>query len=185
MKKVSAVIIGWVFCVLAVSAYGADFVQTIDKAKDLYLTGHAHEAAVKAKEGVHQLWKEIPFDVRHVRLVDNLIDYRKKPDNVYALGDKIYITSQVFGHNIRKKGDGYQINVAVDFLVKTTDGKVLGGVNDILKYNRITPIPVTDFYLNLTYSITGTQAGTYVVQTTVRDLISQKSTRFDTTVVFK
>jgi len=69
--------------------------------------------------------------------------------------------------------------------VKTTDGKVLGGVNDIMKYNRITPIPVTDFYLNLTYSISGARPGTYVVQTTVRDLNSQKSTRFDTTVVFK
>ncbi len=185
MKKVSAMFIGWAFCLLAVSAHGADFVQTIDKAKDLYLTDHAQEAAIKAKEGVHQLWKEIPFNVRHVRLVDNLTDYHNKPNNIYSLGEKIYITSQVFGHNIRKTGGGYQINVAVDFLVKTTDGKVLGGVNDIMKYNRITPIPVTDFYLNLTYSISGARPGTYVVQTTVRDLNSQKSTRFDTTVVFK
>jgi len=77
MKKVSAMFIGWAFCLLAVSAHGADFVQTIDKAKDLYLTDHAQEAAIKAKEGVHQLWKEIPFNVRHVRLVDNLTDYHK------------------------------------------------------------------------------------------------------------
>ncbi len=185
MRKVFAVVFFIVFAMGVVSAHGSDFVQSINKAKDLYLTDHATEAAMKAQEGVRQLWQEIPFSVGNVRLVENLTDYRNKNGNTYSGEDKIYLTSQIFGHNIRRTGDSYMINVAVDFLVKTPEGKVLGGINDILQYNRITPIPVTDFYLNLTYSLGKAPAGTYIIQTTVRDLNSQKSTRFDTTVVFQ
>jgi hypothetical protein len=83
---------------------------------------------------------------------------------------------------LKKVGDSYHINITTDFLVSDDAGKVLGGQKDVIKFNNISPIPMTDFSLDLTYTLTGAPAGIYNFQTTVNDKNSTKSTKFETTI---
>jgi len=59
------------------------------------------------------------------------------------------------------------------------NGKVLGGQEEVYKFNHISAIPNTDFLLDLTYTLTGLPSGTYKIQTKINDQISAKSTTFE------
>ena len=117
-----------------------------------------------------------------LRLVLDTKNYTSKKNNIYRKGEPIYITAQIFGHKLKKVGDSYHINITTDFLVLDDAGKILGGQKEVLKFNDISPIPVTDFSLDLTYTLTGAPAGIYKFQTTVNDKNSAKSTQFDTKI---
>jgi hypothetical protein len=55
----------------------------------------------------------------------------------------------------------------------------LGGKQNFGKFDLQTPLPVTDFRLDLTYTLTGAPPGAYVLQTVIHDKNSGKSTRFE------
>ena len=80
---------------------------------------------------------------------------------------------------MKKVGDSYNINITTDFLVYDDAGKVLGGQKGVLKFDDISPIPMTDFSLDLTYTLTGATPGTYKFETIVNDRNSGKSTKFE------
>jgi hypothetical protein len=161
------------------SVLDSDFAALIDAADKSYRTGNRIETAENLKKAVLSIWDEIPLTVRNVRLVSDTKNYATKNNNVYHKGEPIYITSQIFGHKLKKVGDSYHINITADFLVSDDAGKVLGGQKDIIQFNNISPIPMTDFSLDLTYSLTGAPAGIYNIQTTVNDKNSTHSTKFE------
>lgn len=157
----------------------SDFAALIDAADKSYRKGSRIETAENLKKAVLSIWNEIPLTVRNVRLVFDTKNYATKKNNVYRKGEPIYITSQIFGHKLKKVGDSYNIKITTDFLVYDDAGKVLGGQKGVLKFDDISPIPMTDFSLDLTYTLTGATPGTYKFQTTVNDRNSGKSTKFE------
>jgi outer membrane protein OmpA-like peptidoglycan-associated protein len=161
------------------SVLDSDFASLIDAADKSYRTGNRIETAENLKKAVLSIWDEIPLTVRNVRLVSDKKNYATKKNNVYRKGEPIYITSQIFGHKLKKVGDSYNINITIDFLVYDDAGKILGGQKGVLKFDDISPIPMTDFSLDLTYTLKGASAGTYKYQTTVNDKNSGKSTKFE------
>ena len=99
--------------------------------------------------------------------------------------EPIYITSQIFGHKLVKVGDGYKVNISTDFLVIDDTGNVLGGQQNVYSLENISAIPMTDFTLDLTYTLSGASEGIYNLQTTVNDKNSGKSTKFVTKIEIK
>lgn len=161
------------------SVVDSDFASLIDAADKSYRTGKRIETAENLKKAVLSIWDEIPLTVRNVRLVSDTKNYATKKNNIYRKGEPIYITSQIFGHKLKKIGDSYHINIAADFLVSDDAGKVLGGQKNVIQFNNISPIPMTDFSLDLTYTLTGAPSGIYNIQTTVNDKNSTHSTKFE------
>jgi hypothetical protein len=137
------------------------------------------------KKALLSIWEEVPLTAGNIRLVLDTKDYTTKKNNVYRKGEPIYITAQIFGYQLKKVGDSYHINITTDFLVLDDAGKILGGQQEVLKFDDISPIPITDFSLDLTYTLTGAPAGIYKFQTTVNDKNSAKSTKFDTKIEIK
>ncbi|MEN8688875.1 MAG: hypothetical protein AB1Z20_02070 [Desulfobacterales bacterium] len=88
--------------------------------------------------------------------------------------------------NLRVKvGDGYKVNITTDFLVIDDTGNVLGGQQNVYSLENISAIPMTDFTLDLTYTLSGASEGIYNLQTTVNDKNSGKSTKFVTKIEIK
>jgi len=163
----------------------ADFVALVNAAQKSNSTGDVIGAAEYLKKAILSIWDEVPLTARNVRLVSNLEDYTSKEDNVYEKGETIYITSQVFGHRLKKVGDSYQINITTDFLVLDESGKILGGQEEVYKFDHISAIPNTDFSLDLTYTLTGLPSGGYKIQTKINDKNSAKTTMFENQIRIK
>lgn len=156
-----------------------EFFALVDAADKSYRTGNRIETVENLKKAVLSIWDEVPLTAGNIRLVSDTKNYAIKRNNIYRKGEPIYITAQIFGHQLKKVGDSYHINITTDFLVLDDAGKILGGQKEVLKFNDISPIPVTDFSLDLTYTLTGATAGIYKFQTTVNDKNSAKSTKFE------
>jgi len=157
----------------------SEFSALVDAADKSYKTGSKIETVEILKRAVLSIWEEVPLTAGNNRLVSDTKNYTTKKNNVYRKGEPIYITAQIFGHQLKKVGDSYHINITTDFLVYDDAGKVLGGQKGVLKFNDISPIPITDFSLDLTYTLTGAPPGSYKFQTTVNDKNSGKSTKFE------
>jgi outer membrane protein OmpA-like peptidoglycan-associated protein len=164
------------------SIVGSEFTALLDAANTSYSEGIKIETVDKLKMAVRSVWDEVPLTVRHVRLVSDPKNYTSKKNNIYGKDEPIYITSQIFGHKLKEVGDGYKTSITTDFLVLDDAGNVLGGQQDVYKFDHISPIPVTDFSLDLTYTLTGAPEGTYNLQTTVNDKNSGKTTKFETMI---
>ena len=160
----------------------SEFSALVDAAGKSYKTGNRIETVENLKKAVLSIWDEVPLSAGNIRLVSDTKNYTTKKNNVYRKGEPIYITAQIFGHKLKKVGDSYHINITTDFLVLDDAGKILGGQQEVLKFNNISPIPITDFSLDLTYTLTGAPAAIYTFQTTVNDKNSAKSTKFDTKI---
>lgn len=114
-----------------------------------------------------------------------VVGYTSRKNNVFRQNEPIHITSQIFGHKLVKVGDGYKVNITTDFLVIYDTGNVLGGQQNIYSIENISAIPMTDFTLDLTYTLSGASERIYNLQTTVNDKNSGKSTEFVTEIKIK
>ena len=135
--------------------------------------------------GVLSIWDELPLTVKNIRLISDTTNYTSRKNNVFRKNEPIHITSQIFGHNLVKVGDGYKVNITTDFLVIDDTGNVLGGQQNVYSLENISAIPMTDFTLDLTYTLSGASEGIYNLQKTVNDKNSGKSTKFVTNIEIK
>jgi outer membrane protein OmpA-like peptidoglycan-associated protein len=156
-----------------------DFAAFIDAAVKNNSMGDKIAAVESLKKAILSIWDDVPLTARNIRLVSDLENYTTKKDHVYRKGETILITSQVFGHRLKKVGDSYHINITTDFLVFDETGKVLGGQEEVYKFDHVSAIPNTDFLLDLTYTLTGLPSGTYKIQTKINDKNTAKSTTFE------
>jgi len=161
------------------NAADTDFAALVDAADKSNSTGDRIEAVENLKKAILSIWDDVPLTARNIRLVSDLKNYTSKKDNVYRKGETIYITSQLLGHGLKRIGDTYQINITTDFLVSDETGKVLGGQEEVYKFDHTSPIPNTEFSLDLTYTLTGLPGGFYKIQTKINDKNSAKSTTFE------
>jgi outer membrane protein OmpA-like peptidoglycan-associated protein len=156
-----------------------DFAGLVDAADRSNSMGDRIGAVENLKKAILSIWDDVPLAARNIRLVSDLKNYTSKKDNIYRQGETIYITSQLLGHTLKRIGDGYHINITTDFLVLDETGKVLGGQEEVYKFDHTSPIPNTEFSLDLTYTLTGLPGGVYKIQTKINDKNSAKSTSFE------
>ncbi|MFC1884483.1 hypothetical protein ACFL2O_06920 [Thermodesulfobacteriota bacterium] len=162
----------------------ASFPSMLKEAEELYLEGKKFEAVKKAKEAVLHIWNEIPLTVEDVRIVKDQKQYVPRQNNSFGSGEKIYITAEIFGYVLKRFGGAYSINISTDVYF-IQGGNVIAGQQNFGKFELITPIPSTEFRLDLTYWLTDAPAGVYDVQTVVHDKNSGKNTKFTTRIKIK
>jgi len=158
-------------------AYAQDLDSLVNEAKQSYQAQDKVGAAQKLKEAVLSIWDELPLTAVNARLNSDK-NFTPKSDNVFASGEPMYVSAEILGAKIMKQGGIYKLSVACDFQFLDENGNVMFGKDDFGKFDVVSPMPNTEFYLNLTYKVTGAPKGKYKLQTVVRDLNSSKSTKF-------
>ena len=101
-----------------------DFNRLINSAQKSNNVGDRIEAVEYLKKAILSIWDDVPLTARNIRLVSDLKNYTSKKNNVYRKGETICLTSQIFGHRLKKHGDSYEINITTDFLVLDETGTV-------------------------------------------------------------
>ena len=162
-----------------------DFAALLDAAEKSNSMGDRIGAVENLKKAILSIWDDVPLTATNIRLVSDLKNYTSKKDNVYREGETICVSCQLLGYTLKRVGDSYQINITTDFLVLDETGKVLGGQQDVYKFDHTSPIPNTEFSLDLTYTLTGLPGGVYKIQTKINDKNSAKSTTFENIIEIK
>ena len=169
----------------AVAAQAEDFSALVDAAKQSFPQDKV-KAVQEARQAILSVWNDLPLTADNARLVEDTKEYAPRESNVYASGEKIFMTAELIGAQIKKIGHVYSIEVATDFYLRDEKAeKILFEKKNFGRFAHTSPVQNTEFFLNLSYTLTGMPAGIYTLQTVVRDVHSGKSTMFSNAVEIK
>jgi hypothetical protein len=153
----------------------------LKEAEKSYLSGNKLEAVEKLKQAILNIWNEVPLTIKNVRLVEDTKTYVTRKSNTFGSGEKIHVNAQIYGYELKRFGGAYSINISTDVYF-LQGGEILAGQQNFGKFDLISPMPNTEFRLDLTYWLTDAPAGIYDVQTVVHDQNSGQSTKFITQI---
>jgi hypothetical protein len=135
------------------------------------------------QQAVIDAWTEMPLTVRRVIFVTEkspiLGAYSERPTNVFKAGEKLLTYIEPVGYTWTKQGKMFNFGAIVDFVVKSADGKVLGGQENFAKLSLASRTKLQEFMLNLTMSLDGIGPGKYVLEYKLHDLGSEKTVVVD------
>lgn len=165
-------------------AVSGSFPLMLREAEKSYLDGKKLEAVEQLKQAVLDIWNEVPLTIKNARLVEDTETYVTRKNNAFGSGEKIHINAQIFGYELKRVGEAYSINITTDVYF-LQGGEILAGQQNFGKFKFISPMPNTEFRLDLTYWLTDAPSGVYDVQTVVHDQNSGQSTTFTTQIEMK
>lgn len=177
MRKLFFLMVLGFFCLQGVKVC-ADFNSLVDASKESNLSGDQVKAVSELKEAILLLWEGMPLSVQNARLITDKKSYAARDNNIYAAGEPIYILAELLGYKITKDGQLYGINIATDLYILDENNNVLSGKENFGNFSLKSPIPNTEFHMDLTYTLSGIPAGVYMLKTVVRDINSGKATDF-------
>jgi hypothetical protein len=134
----------------------------------------------RREAAVLEAWSATPLTVRRAIFVeahpDVYGDYVERKDNVFKQGDKLITYAEPVGYGWKDIGGGlYQFGFNVDFLVKTADGKVMGGQENFANLAAKSRARLREFMVTLNLSLNEIAPGDYVVEYKLRDIASSKT----------
>ena len=134
------------------------------------------------QKAVVEAWEKTPLTMRRAIFVQQKAPmfgaYRERKSNVFKADEQIITYAEPVGYSWKPVEDGFRFGVNIDFLVKSTDGKVLGGQENFLKFDQINHAQVQELNLNMALTLTGISPGTYVVIYTVHDVNNDQVASF-------
>jgi hypothetical protein len=131
-----------------------------------------------------EAWNATPLTIRRAFFVaehpEGFGQYVERPDNAFKPGEKLVAYAEPVGYGWKDIGSGeYQFGFKVDFLVKSTDGKVLTGQENFADLAEKSHARNREFMVVLTLNVSGAPPGDYVLEYKLHDVTSDKSTSFD------
>ncbi len=141
------------------------------------------------RKAIKEVWVRTPFHVDKAVLVQDQASgygmYVTRPNNVYKSGEIVRLYLEPIGFTQKEKDDQYFIALAADFTMGRPDGTIITGKENFGKWELKSKSFISQFNMNLTYTITGVQPGDYVIKTVLRDLEGSKTTFVNTPVRFE
>jgi hypothetical protein len=149
---------------LVAIAAGAQSLEEIDR----------REAAVV------EAWQKTPLTVRRAVFVaerpKGFGQFTGRNSNVFKPGEKLVAYVEPVGYGWKDTGNGnFEFGFAVDFLIKSSDGKILTGQENFANLVEKSQRRNREFMVTLTMNVSGAPAGDYVLEYKLRDLASDKS----------
>lgn len=136
------------------------------------------EVLAAKRQAVITHWEAMPMLARRVMFVETRPTVygaaTARPTNVFAAGEPIITYIEPVGYGWKPDGDMLDFGFNVDFILKETDGKILGGKTDFLKVGFASREKVTEFMLDVKLNLTGVSPGDYVLEYKLRDIASAK-----------
>lgn len=105
--------------------------------------------------------------------------FKERPGNVFKAGEKLLVYVEPYGMGWKKEGDHFHLDVTADFELRTPNGKILTGQKDFGRFRTRSHHRNLEFYVNLTYRLKGLKPGKYIIGTTFRDNLTDKTGNFD------
>ena len=138
----------------------------------------------RREAAVIEAWDATPLTIRRAVFVsehpEGFGQYVARPSNVFKPGEKLVAYAEPVGYGWKSVANGeYQFGFKVDFLIKSPDGKVLGGQQDFADLSKTSHARNREFMIVLTLNIKDAPPGDYVVEYKLRDVSSDKATTFN------
>ena len=129
-------------------------------------------------------WQKTPLTVRKAVFVaerpHGFGQFVERGSNVFKPGEKLVAYVEPVGYGWKEGGNGtVQFGFDVDFLIKSSDGKILTGQENFAKLAETSQRRNREFMVTLTMSVSGAPAGDYVLEYKLRDIASEKSMVID------
>jgi len=138
----------------------------------------------KAQAALIAAWEKTPLSMRRALFVakkaQGFGQFEERSSNVFKPGEPLVAYAEPVGYGWKDVGNGmFEFGFAVDFLIKSPDGKILAGQQDFAKLAERSRTRNLEFMVTLTLNVTGAPPGDYVVEYKLRDIASNKSTTFE------
>jgi len=173
-----------IFCVLWLlgPATADELADRTKAAEDLAGAGKFLDAMDALDDAATLVWDRAPLTFRKALWVAETPAgfgaYNPRETNEYAAGDEMIAYVEPVGFGWRKSGDMWQTDLAADVSIKDKDGKEIFSQKDFQKLALSSRVRNHEFMTRFTFTLTGLPAGTYTLETTLRDAISSKSGSF-------
>ena len=133
-----------------------------------------------AEDALVAAWQSMPLAVRNASFVTEPASgyglYTRRDNAVFAQGEPIIVYAEPVGYAWHESPDGtYTFGFNVDFLLKDTDGKIVGGQENFQQLELNSRVRNREFMLALTLTVDGAPPGRYIIEYRVRDVASEKA----------
>ncbi len=166
------------------AAFAGDLVDAAEKAESLVESGSYAPALAALNAARDSVWDASPLTINKAILVASDPQgygiYDIRDGNQYKSGEPMVIYTEPSGFGYGRDGDMNLINMALDFEIKSSSGDSLASKEDFAKWDLRSRVRNKEFMGKITYTFSGIEPGDYVVETTIRDLNSDKKVSFAT-----
>lgn len=127
-----------------------------------------------------EAWQKTPLTVQRALFLEKPAEgygiYQERSSKTFHAGEPIIAYAEPLGYGWKKEGeDSYEFGLTADFILKTPNGKVLGGQQDFVKLIKHSHHRNLELFMTLTLHLTGAPAGDYVIEYTLHDVTTGKS----------
>ncbi|MCC2110809.1 MAG: hypothetical protein KDJ16_02105 [Hyphomicrobiales bacterium] len=168
---------------MATSANAGEIVDAAAKAENALAEGRHVDALADIDAARGKVWDAVPLTIAKALFVGSRPSgygaYDERGSNSFKLGEEIMVYAEPVGFGYRADGSYYQIDLVVDFEVRTSTGQVLGGQQNFGVLKARSRYMNKEFHAFLSYSFTGLQVGKYVLVTTLNDAVTGQKASFE------
>lgn len=137
-----------------------------------------------AETKVGDAWGRLALTQRKVTFVSQKAQgygmYQDRQSNIFQPGEKIVTYVEPIGYRWKKlPGDMYEMNFLVDLQIRDDKGTVVAEKKAFSKNVSQSHNAGREFFMNLTLSLDGVPAGSYVVTYTLHDVSGNQTSSFD------
>jgi hypothetical protein len=137
----------------------------------------------KLDAALYDAWLKTPLAVRKAVFVTKHPDgfgmYTPRDNNVYKPGEPLVAYVEPVGYGWKEQSGSYEFGFNVDFLIKSADGKILGGQQNFARLIKQSRVRNREFMLTLTMDVSGADPGDYVLEYVLHDVASGKTATID------
>mgnify|MGYP001810044624 CR=1 FL=1 len=144
--------------------------------------GRFTEAIAALDDTAASLWEKAPLTFRRALWVaappEGFGVYNPRENNVYASGVPMIAYAEPVGFAWRQSGDVHQTDLAIDIVVKDKNGVELLRQSNFGEMKQASRVRNREFMTRFTYRLGGFPPGEYVLDTIMRDKVSEKTGTF-------
>jgi len=134
----------------------------------------------KQEAALDAAWEKTPLTVRKAFFITERPSafggYTQRSSDVFKLGEPMLAYFEPVGYGWKGTGNGvFEINLSLDWIVKTKDGNIMGGRDDVLRFAQQSHAKLKELMMTLTLNLTGASAGNYTIEYKLHDLITKKT----------
>ena len=168
---------------LLTTAAGAQgLVEKAKQAETLSAQGKYLAAIQALDEATTALWQKSPLMFRRALWVaeppHGFGIFNPRENDIFAPGAPMIAYAEPIGFAWKKVGDLWHMDLAIDVVIKSKDGKVVAERKDFQKLQLSSRVRNREFMARITYTFSGLPAGPYLVDTILRDKVSGKHGTF-------
>jgi hypothetical protein len=164
----------------SIGAAAAGEIEDLGREAEKQASAGQHLEAIETlRRAINVLAAKGPFLLRNVQFITEPPKgfgiYRPRSGNVFARGEPLIILAEPIGMIWKTEGASNRAVIATDFVLRTPEGKVLGGQKEFGKFEFNSREINQEIHTHLTITLNNAPPAKYVLSATYRDLIGGKS----------